>query len=111
MRGAEALALNERRSLGANPPDFVKQYVNYGASLRAGQFLILGAKARALINGRYNVSVEDIQNEIEVALAGRAVTFTVEKRDRFPVRIRFSRQRDPRWTHKTGHRWTPENRP
>ena len=44
-----------------NPPDFVKQYVNYGASLRASQFLILGAKARALMHGRYNVSVEDIQ--------------------------------------------------
>jgi MoxR-like ATPase len=46
---------------GPNCPDYVKQYVNYGASLRAGQFLILGAKARALMNGRYNVSVEDIQ--------------------------------------------------
>jgi Cu/Ag efflux pump CusA len=40
---------------------------------------------------RYGISVEDIQNEIEVALAGRAVTFTVEKRDRFPVRIRYAR--------------------
>lgn len=40
---------------------------------------------------RYGISVEDIQNEIEVALAGRAVTFTVEKRDRFPVRVRYSR--------------------
>jgi MoxR-like ATPase len=49
------------RPSGVNPPDFVKQYVNYGASLRASQFLILGAKARALMNGRYNVSVEDIQ--------------------------------------------------
>jgi len=39
----------------------VKQYVNYGASLRASQFLILGAKALALMNGRYNVAVEDIQ--------------------------------------------------
>jgi len=46
---------------GPNAPDFVKQYVNYGASLRASQFLILGGKARALMNGRYNVSVEDIQ--------------------------------------------------
>ena len=46
---------------GPNAPEYVKQYVNYGASLRAGQFLILGAKARALMNGRYNVSVEDIQ--------------------------------------------------
>lgn len=40
---------------------------------------------------RYGISVEDIQNEIEVALAGRAVTFTVEKRDRFPVRLRYAR--------------------
>jgi MoxR-like ATPase len=46
---------------GPNAPDFIKQYVNYGASLRASQFLILGGKARALMNGRYNVSVEDIQ--------------------------------------------------
>ena len=40
---------------------------------------------------RYGISVEDIQTEIEVALAGRAVTYTVEKRDRFPVRIRYTR--------------------
>jgi Cu(I)/Ag(I) efflux system membrane protein CusA/SilA len=44
---------------------------------------------------RYGISVEDIQNEIEMALGGKAVTFTVEKRDRFPVRIRYVRsQRD-----------------
>jgi MoxR-like ATPase len=46
---------------GPNAADFIKQYVNYGASLRASQFLILGAKARALIHNRYNVAVEDIQ--------------------------------------------------
>jgi copper/silver efflux system protein len=40
---------------------------------------------------RYGVSIEAIQNEIEVALAGRTVTYTVEKRDRFPVRIRYAR--------------------
>jgi Cu/Ag efflux pump CusA len=40
---------------------------------------------------RYGISIEDVQNEIETALAGRAVTFTVEKRDRFPVRIRYAR--------------------
>jgi MoxR-like ATPase len=60
MRYAVQLARTSRPS-GANPPDFVKQYVNYGASLRASQFLILGSKARALIHGRYHVSVEDIQ--------------------------------------------------
>jgi Cu(I)/Ag(I) efflux system membrane protein CusA/SilA len=40
---------------------------------------------------RYGISVEDIQNEIEVALAGRALTYTVEKRERFPVRVRYAR--------------------
>ena len=60
MRYAVQLARTSRPS-GANPPDFIKQYVNYGASLRAAQFLILGAKGRALIHGRYNVSCEDIQ--------------------------------------------------
>ena len=60
-RYAVQLARTSRPS-GVNPPDFIKQYVNYGASLRASQFLILGAKARALMSGRYNVSVEDIQH-------------------------------------------------
>ena len=60
MRYAVQLARTSRPT-GANPPDFVKQYVNYGASLRASQFLILGSKARALVHGRYHVSVEDIQ--------------------------------------------------
>ena len=40
---------------------------------------------------RYGISVEDIQNEIEVALGGRIITYTVEKRDRYPVRIRYAR--------------------
>jgi MoxR-like ATPase len=41
-------------------PDFVKQYVNYGASVRAAQFIVLSAKARALARHRYNVSYEDV---------------------------------------------------
>jgi MoxR-like ATPase len=46
---------------GENPPDFVRRYVTWGGSLRASQFLILGAKARAVFHGRYNVSCEDIR--------------------------------------------------
>src|SRR5215217_9583116 len=42
-------------------PDFVKKYVQYGASVRAPQHLILGGKARALMHGRYHVSFEDIR--------------------------------------------------
>ena len=42
-------------------PDFVRQWVSYGASVRAAQYLILGGKARALMHGRYHVTVEDIR--------------------------------------------------
>jgi MoxR-like ATPase len=41
-------------------PDFIKKYVNYGASVRAAQFIVLAAKARALARGRYHVAYEDI---------------------------------------------------
>jgi MoxR-like ATPase len=46
---------------GPNAPDFIKQWVSYGASVRAPQHLILGGKARALMHGRYHVSFEDIR--------------------------------------------------
>jgi MoxR-like ATPase len=41
-------------------PDFVKKYINFGASVRAAQFLVLAAKARALVHKRYHVTYEDI---------------------------------------------------
>ena len=46
---------------GPGAPDFVKEWVSYGASTRAPQHLILGGKARALMQGRYHVSYEDIR--------------------------------------------------
>jgi MoxR-like ATPase len=42
-------------------PDIVRKYINYGGSVRAAQFLVLSAKARALMKGRYHVSFEDIR--------------------------------------------------
>jgi len=42
-------------------PDFVNEWISWGAGLRAGQFLVLGAKARALLYGRAHVTREDIQ--------------------------------------------------
>jgi len=42
-------------------PDFINEWVSWGAGLRAGQFLVLGAKARALLMGRAHVSPEDIR--------------------------------------------------
>ena len=41
-------------------PDFVKKYVNYGASVRAAQFIVLASKARALARRRYHVTYDDI---------------------------------------------------
>jgi MoxR-like ATPase len=45
----------------AETPDFVNEWVSWGAGLRAGQYLVLGAKARALFAGRAHVAPEDIR--------------------------------------------------
>ena len=50
------------RSRDESAPDFVQKYVNYGASVRAAQFLVLAAKARALMKGRYHVTYEDVRS-------------------------------------------------
>ena len=44
-----------------NAPDFVKKWVAYGASVRAAQYLILGGKARAIMQGRYHVNFDDVR--------------------------------------------------
>jgi MoxR-like ATPase len=49
------------RNTEPNVPDFIKKYVNYGASVRATQFLVLAAKARALMNDRYHVTYDDLR--------------------------------------------------
>lgn len=57
-----AVALSQRsRPQGPDAPQFVKDYVEWGAGPRASQYLILGAKARTILQGRYAVSIEDIQ--------------------------------------------------
>ncbi len=43
-------------------PDFVNKYMSWGAGPRASQFLVIGGKARALSQGRYNVTEEDIRS-------------------------------------------------
>ena len=48
------------RHKSENAPEFVKKYVNYGGSLRAAQFIVLAAKARALSRKRYHVTYDDI---------------------------------------------------
>src|SRR4051812_38580295 len=62
------------RPKGKNPPDVVKKWVAFGASVRAAQYLILGGKARALTNGRYHVSFEDIRALAHPVLRHRVLT-------------------------------------
>ena len=51
--------------------DFVRDWVAYGASTRAAQYLVLGGKARALIDGRYHVEFEDIRQLAKPVLRHR----------------------------------------
>jgi len=54
-------------------PEIVKKYVRYGSSPRGAQALILASKIKALLNGRYNVSVEDIKTVAYPALRHRMI--------------------------------------
>ena len=58
----------------AKTPDFVKKWVKWGAGIRASQALILGGKARALMQGRYHVSVGDVQALAHATLRHRIIT-------------------------------------
>jgi MoxR-like ATPase len=51
----------------------VRQYVSIGASLRGSQYLILGARARAVMSGRLAVSLEDIRAVAPAVLRHRIV--------------------------------------
>ena len=60
-------------------PDFVKEWVHWGAGPRASQYLIIGAKAHASLQGRYHVTVQDIRAIAHPVLRHRIVTnFTAE---------------------------------
>ena len=54
-----------------NAPEFVKKYVNYGGSIRAAQFIVLAAKARALSRKRYHVTYDDITGLVVPVLRHR----------------------------------------
>jgi len=52
-------------------PELVKKYVNYGASVRAAQFIVLAAKARSLSHNRYHVTYDDITSVVVPVLRHR----------------------------------------
>ena len=55
-------------------PDFINEWLSWGAGPRAVQFLLLGGKARALLKGRTHVSTDDIQALAPPVLRHRIVT-------------------------------------
>ncbi len=86
VRYAVRLARATRGAEGA--PDFVKQWVSWGAGPRASQFLVLGAKTRAVLRGRFAPGIEDVQAVATSVLRHRVVTnFTAEAEGVKPERI------------------------
>ncbi|MBE2256392.1 MAG: MoxR family ATPase [Ignavibacteria bacterium] len=65
-----------RKTRPQNPesPDFIKNYINYGAGPRASQYLILGAKTLAVLEGRYTPEIEDIKKVAKPVLRHRLIT-------------------------------------
>jgi MoxR-like ATPase len=55
-------------------PDQIKKWAAFGASVRAAQYLVLGAKARAITNGRYHVNFEDIRALAHPVIRHRVLT-------------------------------------
>jgi MoxR-like ATPase len=66
---AELIVATHPTTPGA--PETVKNFVQYGASPRGAQALIIGAKINALLEGRFNVSFEDIASVAPAALRHR----------------------------------------
>ena len=73
IRYAMQFARLTRRSKG-NVPDFVRDYVSWGAGPRASQYLILGAKSRAMLHGRAYVSTDDVRAVAKPVLRHRIIT-------------------------------------
>jgi MoxR-like ATPase len=55
-------------------PPFIKEWVHWGAGPRASQYLILGAKARAVLHGRFAASIEDVQSLAKSVLRHRIIS-------------------------------------
>src|SRR5258707_7990387 len=75
------------RPKAKNAPESVKKWVAFGASVRAAQFLVLGAKARALTNGRYHVSFDDIKSMAHPVMRHRVlINFRAESEGITPIK-------------------------
>jgi MoxR-like ATPase len=55
-------------------PDYMRTWVSWGAGPRASQYLVLGAKAKAVLDGRYYVTMEDLRSVAKPVLRHRILT-------------------------------------
>jgi len=78
----------------ADAPDVVKRYVNFGASVRATMFLILAAKASALLGGRYHVTQDDVRSMALPVLRHRVLCNYYAESDNLTVDDVLSRMLD-----------------
>ena len=103
-------------------PELIKKYVSWGAGPRASQYLVLAAKARAILDGRYAASIDDVRALAGPVLVHRVVPnfhaeadgLTRAQARRAPHRIghagvrdaagRCRRWRSIRWTSRCSHR-------
>ena len=69
-----AVELNSQTRPAPDAPDFIQDWVQWGAGPRASQYLVLGAKARAILHGRYHVAYEDIKAVAIPVLRHRILT-------------------------------------
>jgi MoxR-like ATPase len=82
VRAAVSLARMTRPQDDASPP-FIREYVEWGAGPRASQYLVLGAKARAAMDGRPMADLDDVKSVAAAVLRHRVVTnFSAEAADR-----------------------------
>jgi MoxR-like ATPase len=73
-KGSRVASQTLRGKAPADVPDFIRDYVTWGAGPRASQYLILAAKARAVLHGRYYVSCEDVRSVAAPVLRHRIIT-------------------------------------
>jgi len=65
---------NKTRPSNANSPQFIKDWITWGAGPRASQYLILGAKTRAVMQGRYTPNIDDVKSVMIPVLRHRIIT-------------------------------------
>lgn len=80
--------VSSTRPSGSTASDFVKKYVSYGAGPRASQYLVLGAKVRALLDGRFTPAQEDLRALALPTLRHRIVmNFNAEAEGLTPIAL------------------------